>query len=95
MNELSSFMLLLNTCQEEFEGAADANLALAAVAAKDDFEGVERGMRLRTLGTVWLISELSRRGVVHKPNIFAGGGTAWGRQDPGVRGNWRCKTFWV
>jgi len=66
--------VLLNTCQEEFEGAAAARAELrranggnANVNAEDEDAGDARAARLvkqRTLGTVRLISQLYLKGVV-------------------------------
>lgn len=66
--------VLLNTCQEEFEGAAAARAELrrasggsstpAADGGDDDDAGAARVVKQRTLGTVRLISQLYLKGVV-------------------------------
>ena len=55
--------VLLNTCQEEFEGAASARAALGPVAAAADTADARR-VKARTLGCVRLIAELFNKGVV-------------------------------
>eukprot|EP00884_Botryococcus_braunii_P007223 jgi/Botrbrau1/16501/Bobra.0142s0095.1 len=55
--------ILLNTCQEEFEGTADARAGLKDLPP-DERENAERKVKLRTLGNIRLISELYKRDVV-------------------------------
>ncbi|KAK9820254.1 hypothetical protein WJX72_008106 [[Myrmecia] bisecta] len=57
--------VLLNTCQEEFEGAAEAQTALASVP-EDQREAAERRVKMRTLGNIRLISELYKKEVVQE-----------------------------
>jgi translation initiation factor 4G len=50
--------VLLNTCQEEFEGAAQARAALESITSAPEREAAERKVKLRTLGNIRLIGEL-------------------------------------
>ena len=50
--------VLLNTCQEEFEGAAQARAALESITDAPEREAAERKVKLRTLGNIRLIGEL-------------------------------------
>ena len=58
--------VLLNTCQDEFEGAAEARDELAAVTDADERAAAEKRVKMRTLGTVRLIAELFRKDVVRE-----------------------------
>jgi hypothetical protein len=60
--------VLLNTCQDEFEGAADAREELPNISDPDERAAAEKRVKMRTMGTVRLISELFRKEVV-KENI--------------------------
>ena len=50
--------VLLNTCQEEFEGAANARAALESIVDPAEREMAERKVKLRTMGNIRLIGEL-------------------------------------
>ena len=50
--------VLLNTCQEEFEGAALARSALETITDSYEREAAERKVKLRTMGNIRLIGEL-------------------------------------
>ena len=50
--------VLLNTCQEEFEGAANARAALESITDPQEREMAERKVKLRTMGNIRLIGEL-------------------------------------
>lgn len=55
--------VLLNTCQEEFEGAAAAREAIEKVP-EEQKESVTRTAKTRTLGNIRLIAELFKKSVV-------------------------------
>ncbi|DBA68932.1 hypothetical protein WJX79_006578 [Trebouxia sp. C0005] len=55
--------VLLNTCQEEFEGAAAAREAIEQVP-QEQKESVTRTAKMRTLGNIRLIAELFKKSVV-------------------------------
>lgn len=55
--------VLLNTCQEEFEGAAAARQAIEQVP-EEQKESITRTAKMRTLGNIRLIAELFKKSVV-------------------------------
>ncbi|KAF6252216.1 eukaryotic initiation factor [Scenedesmus sp. NREL 46B-D3] len=61
--------VLLNTCQDEFEGAAAAREELSSISSADERAAAERRVKSRTLGTVRLIAELYRKEVVREAII--------------------------
>jgi translation initiation factor 4G len=62
--------VLLNTCQDEFEGAAEAREALGKVHDEHERAVAERAVKSRTLGTVRLIAELYRKEVVKEAIVL-------------------------
>uniref|UniRef100_A0A383WGA1 MI domain-containing protein n=1 Tax=Tetradesmus obliquus TaxID=3088 RepID=A0A383WGA1_TETOB len=62
--------VLLNTCQDEFEGAAAAREELASISNADERAAAEKRVKSRTLGTVRLIAELYRKEVVREAIII-------------------------
>lgn len=60
--------VLLNTCQDEFEGVASARQSLTDVPPEER-EAAEKRVKSRTLGTIRLIAELYRKDVI-KENII-------------------------
>jgi translation initiation factor 4G len=62
--------VLLNTCQDEFEGAAEAREALSRVHDEYERAAAERQVKSRTLGTVRLIAELYRKEVVKEAIVL-------------------------
>lgn len=56
--------VLLNTCQDEFEGASDARKKVQDITDEGQRELQERSVRNRTLGNVRLISELYKKGLI-------------------------------
>ncbi|BDA41688.1 Eukaryotic translation initiation factor isoform 4G-1 [Coccomyxa sp. Obi] len=62
--------VLLNTCQEEFEGAQEAREALKSTP-DEDREAAERKVKMRTLGNIRLIAELYKQDVVSEKILHA------------------------
>eukprot|EP00803_Ostreobium_quekettii_P011328 evm.model.scf_2371.1 EVM.evm.TU.scf_2371.1 scf_2371:1164-13593(+) len=62
--------ILLNTCQDEFEGTSEFRERLAA-ASESEREAQERALKNRTLGNVRLISELYKKGLVMEKIMHA------------------------
>ncbi len=56
--------ILLNTCQDEFEGAEEARAALQSGGDAAEREEHERGVKKRVMGTMRLISELYKKDMV-------------------------------
>ncbi|KIZ04763.1 Eukaryotic initiation factor iso-4F subunit p82-34 [Monoraphidium neglectum] len=61
--------MLLNTCQDEFEGVAEAREELQQISDAQERAAAEKRVKTRTMGTVRLIAELYRQEVV-KENII-------------------------
>ncbi|GLI58622.1 hypothetical protein VaNZ11_000357 [Volvox africanus] len=61
---LSFRQILLNTCQDEFEGAADAREELASISDPTEREEAERRVKKRVLGNMRLMSELYKQDMV-------------------------------
>ncbi|PNH12771.1 Eukaryotic initiation factor iso-4F subunit p82-34 [Tetrabaena socialis] len=61
---LSFRQILLNTCQDEFEAAADAREDLASISDQDERDAAERAVKKRVLGNMRLISELYKQDMV-------------------------------
>ncbi|KAF8054978.1 eukaryotic translation initiation factor isoform 4G-2 [Scenedesmus sp. PABB004] len=61
--------VLLNTCQDEFEGAAQAREELSTLSDPAERAAAEKRVKSRTLGTVRLIAELYRQEVVKEAII--------------------------
>lgn len=62
--------VLLNTCQEEFEGAAAAREGLKKLPA-EEVEAAQRRVKQRTLGNIRLIAQLFNQGVVSEKIVQA------------------------
>ncbi|GMH35151.1 hypothetical protein BSKO_03019 [Bryopsis sp. KO-2023] len=56
--------ILLNTCQDEFEGVGEARAKSDAITEPIEKEIAEKGVKNRTLGNVRLIAELYKKGLV-------------------------------
>ncbi|GFR43879.1 hypothetical protein Agub_g5008 [Astrephomene gubernaculifera] len=56
--------ILLNTCQDEFEGAADAREEVSTISDPTEREEAERGVKKRVLGNMRLMSELYKHDMV-------------------------------
>ncbi|KAG2453432.1 hypothetical protein HYH02_001655 [Chlamydomonas schloesseri] len=56
--------ILLNTCQDEFEGAAEAREALASISDATERDEAERNVKKRVLGNMRLMSELYKQEMV-------------------------------
>ncbi|GAX74020.1 hypothetical protein CEUSTIGMA_g1470.t1 [Chlamydomonas eustigma] len=61
---LTFVQILLNTCQDEFEGAEDARAQLQNVVEPAHKEEAERSVKKRVMGTMRLISELYKKDMV-------------------------------
>ncbi|KAK9827674.1 hypothetical protein WJX81_006915 [Elliptochloris bilobata] len=57
--------VLLNTCQEEFEGAKELRAKLKTTA-EEEREAVARAAKMRTMGNIRLIAELFKQDVVNE-----------------------------
>ncbi|KXZ53095.1 hypothetical protein GPECTOR_8g86 [Gonium pectorale] len=56
--------ILLNTCQDEFEGAADAREELASISEPAEREEAEKRVKKRVMGNMRLMSELYKQDMV-------------------------------
>ncbi|EFJ50942.1 eukaryotic translation initiation factor 4 [Volvox carteri f. nagariensis] len=61
---LSFRQILLNTCQDEFEGASEAREELSNISDPTEREEAERRVKKRVLGNMRLISELYKQDMV-------------------------------
>ncbi|KAG2438700.1 hypothetical protein HXX76_005246 [Chlamydomonas incerta] len=56
--------ILLNTCQDEFEGASEAREALASISDTAERDEAERNVKKRVMGNMRLMSELYKQEMV-------------------------------
>lgn len=56
--------ILLNTCQDEFEGAEEARVQMNNIVSPPEREEMERVVKKRVMGTIRLISELYKKDMV-------------------------------